>query len=220
MNMRTLTIPALLSLLLTSTACTQAADVTATIPDPAVDLTPAAEATSAEVVLAGGCFWCTEAVLERVHGVTDVVSGYAGGSQADADYEKVSAGQTAHAEVIKVTYDPKQVSFGQILKIFFAAAHDPTQVDRQGPDVGKQYRSAIFYANDDQKRVAEAYIAQLNETKIFDKPIATKLEKLDGFHPAEDYHQDYVKNHPDNPYVQQNVPPKLAKLKKMLDKSK
>jgi peptide-methionine (S)-S-oxide reductase len=218
--MRYKMIPAVLGLLLTSTACTRAADVTATIPDPAVDLKPATDATSAEVVLAGGCFWCTEAVLERVPGVSDVVSGYAGGTDSDANYEQVSAGRTAHAEVIKVTYNPQQVSFGRILKVFFAAAHDPTQVNRQGPDVGKQYRSAIFYADDEQKRVAEAYIAQLNESKIFGKPIATTLEKLDRFYPAEDYHQDYVKNHPENPYVQQNVPPKLAKLKKLQEQAK
>jgi len=207
----------LLALIFTTTACTQAAsDVTGTIPAPAIDLKPAEGQSSAQVVLAGGCFWCTEAVFEAVPGVSDVVSGYAGGTKEDADYDKVSAGSTAHAEAIKITYDPSKVSFGNLLKIFFAAAHDPTQLNRQGPDSGKQYRSAIFFADDEQKRVAEAYIKQLSDVKTFDKPIATTLEKLDTFYPAEEYHQDFVKRNPNHGYVQQNVPQKLAKLKKIL----
>ncbi len=192
-----------------------APDVTATIPDPAEDLKPTDGQTEAKLVLAGGCFWCTEAVFEAVPGVTGVVSGYAGGSKVDAEYRKVSAAQTEHAEVIEITYDPSKVTFARLLKVFFGAAHDPTQLNRQGPDTGKQYRSAIFYANDDQKRVAEAYIKQLEKAKVFDKPIVTTMEKLDAFYPAEDYHQDYVKNHPQDGYVRQNVPAKLEKLKKL-----
>ncbi len=206
------------ALLLSTTACTQAADVSATIPDPAVDLKPTEKQAAAQIVLAGGCFWCTEAVFEKVSGVTDVVSGYAGGTKEDADYNKVGAGKTAHAESIQITYDPTKVTYGQLLKIFFGAAHDPTQLNRQGPDTGKQYRSTIFFANEEQKKVAEAYIAQLTDAKIYDQPIVTTLEKLEEFYPAEDYHQDYVRLHPTNGYVQQNVPPKMVKLAKLLKK--
>jgi peptide-methionine (S)-S-oxide reductase len=205
----------LIPLLLGLASCTQAA-VPKALPNPAVDLKPADGQTSAELVLAGGCFWCTEAVFEKVPGVADVVSGYAGGSKADADYKKVSAGETEHAEVIKISYDPAKVSFGKLLKVFFAAAHDPTQLNRQGPDFGKQYRSAIFYADDEQKRVAEAYIQQLGDAKVFSDKIVTTLEKLDAFYPAEGYHQDFAKRNPDHGYVRAHVPQKLAKLEKVL----
>jgi peptide-methionine (S)-S-oxide reductase len=181
-------------------------------PDPKIDAAPAQGAQKA--VLAGGCFWCTEAVFEGVAGVSKVVSGYAGGKASDADYKKVSAGTTDHAEVIEVTFDPAKITYGQILKIFFAVAHDPTQLNRQGPDWGRQYRSAIFYANEDQKRVAQAYVAQLNEAKVFSKSIVTEIVPLAAFHAAEGYHQDFVKNNPVHPYVLVNAKPKVDKLKK------
>jgi len=181
-------------------------------PDPKLDAAP--ERGTQTAVLAGGCFWCTEAVFEGVNGVSKVISGYSGGEAADADYKSVSAGRTSHAEAIEITYDPEKITYGQILKIFFAVAHDPTQLNRQGPDWGKQYRSAIFYANDEQKRVPEAYIHQLNEAKVFDKPIVTELAPLKKFYAAEGYHQDFVKNNPMHPYVIVNSTPKVQKLKK------
>jgi len=165
-----------------------------------------------KVVLAGGCFWCVEAVFERIAGVQRVVSGFAGGQASTARYDAVAAGQTQHAESVEITYNPSVVTYGELLQIFFAT-HHPTQLNRQGPDVGTQYRSAIFYANDRQKRIAEQYIAQLNKAKVYHKPIATTLEKLDQFHPAESYHQDYVEKNPGDSYVQQYVPEKLKKLR-------
>lgn len=181
------------------------------LPDPAVDLKPAKGLQT--MVLAGGCFWCTEAVFEPVKGVTEVVSGYAGGSKETAHYKLVSGGGTQHAEAIQIRYDPAQVSYGQLLKIFFSVAHDPTQLNRQGPDYGAQYRSSIFYANDEQRRVAEAYIQQLTAAKSFAKPIVTKLESLTAFYAAEEYHQDFVKHNPMHPYVMVNSAPKIKKLK-------
>jgi peptide-methionine (S)-S-oxide reductase len=166
------------------------------------------------LVLAGGCFWCTEAVFERLIGVDKVVSGYAGGDAATAHYEIVGSGKTNHAESIEITYDPSKISMGQLLKVFFAVAHDPTTLNRQGPDWGKQYRSAIFYKDEEQKKIAEAYIKQLDEAHVFNKPIVTEVTQLKAFYPAEAYHQHYVQLHPDNPYVQQNSIPKLEKLKK------
>ncbi|MCW5963566.1 MAG: peptide-methionine (S)-S-oxide reductase MsrA [Bryobacterales bacterium] len=192
----------------------QAAETKAPFPAPLLDATAEKQQKTAKAVFAGGCFWCTEAVCERVRGVKNVVSGYAGGSADTADYRKVSAGMTDHAEVIEVTYDPNVISYGKLLQIFFAVAHDPTQLNRQGPDYGKQYRSAIFYANDEQKKVAEAYIAQLNAAGIFSKKIVTTLEKLEKFYPAESYHQDYVRNNPSQGYVVGNALPKVEKLKK------
>jgi peptide-methionine (S)-S-oxide reductase len=165
-------------------------------------------------VFAGGCFWGVEAVFRHTKGVTSAVSGYAGGTKKDADYETVSSGRTGHAESVQVTYDPTKVSYGQLLRIFFSVAHDPTQRNRQGPDVGPQYRSAIFYANDEQKRVAEAYIDQLARAKVYPKSIATEVTRLPEFYPAEDYHQDYLAKHPTNPYIVYNDLPKLADLKK------
>lgn len=191
-----------------------AADAKAPFPAPLLDATAEKQQKTAKAVFAGGCFWCTEAVCERIRGVKNVVSGYAGGTAETADYRKVSAGTTDHAEVIEVTYDPNVISYGKLLQIFFAVAHDPTQLNRQGPDYGKQYRSAIFYANDEQKKVAEAYIAQLNEAGIFGKKIVTTLEKLEKFYPAEAYHQDYVRNNPNQGYVVGNALPKVEKLKK------
>ncbi|MBE7544672.1 MAG: peptide-methionine (S)-S-oxide reductase MsrA [Bryobacteraceae bacterium] len=181
-------------------------------PDPAVDQKPATGLQKA--ILGGGCFWCTEVVYQHVEGVTKVVSGYSGGSKQTANYRAVTGGDTGHAEVIEVTYDPKKVTFGQLLRVFFDVAHDPTQLNRQGPDYGPQYRSVIFYTNEEQKQIAEAYIAQLTEAKAFKKKIVTEVSPLTAFYPAEGYHQDYVNQNPGNPYVQVNALPKVDKLKK------
>ena len=202
---------------LTNSACqvdAAAAAKAKDFPAPAVDAKMEKQQKTAKLVLAGGCFWCTEAVFERLDGVKNVVSGYAGGSASDADYKKVSSGATSHAESIEITYDPAKISYGEVLRVFFSVAHDPTQLNKQGPDWGKQYRSAIFFANDEQKAVAEAYIKQLNAAGIFSKPIVTTLEKLDKFYPAEGYHQDFVRNNPNQGYVVVNALPKLEKLNK------
>ena len=183
-------------------------------PDPAVDEKPAPQKTLKKAVLAGGCFWCTEVVYEYVEGVTQVLSGYSGGTKETADYRRVSEGDTAHAEAIEVTYDASKITYGQLLRVFFEVAHDPTQLNRQGPDYGKQYRSAVFYANDEQKRIAEAYIKQLDEAKVFKKKIVTTLEPFRQFYLAEAYHQDFVKNNPNHGYVVVNALPKVDKLRK------
>jgi peptide-methionine (S)-S-oxide reductase len=167
-----------------------------------------------KAVFAGGCFWCTEAVFERVVGVENVVSGYAGGKPDQAKYDLVSAGRTDHAECVEITFDPAKITYEQLLKIFFSVAHDPTQLNRQGPDYGRQYRSAVFYANAEQKRAVEAYVKQLGESKTFSKPIVTQIVPLQGFYPAEAYHQDFVKRNPNHPYVVVNALPKVQKLKK------
>ncbi|MEM9488176.1 MAG: peptide-methionine (S)-S-oxide reductase MsrA [Myxococcota bacterium] len=201
-----------------ATACTSSNNKAlpakaASLPDPAVDL-PAASGTQ-YAVFASGCFWCTEAVFEEVEGVGDVTSGYAGGSAQNANYSAVVGGETKHAEAVRVPYDPSLVSYGTLLRVFFTT-HDPTQVNRQGPDVGPQYRSAIFYANDEEKRVARAYIDQLSQSGLFTKPIATTLEPLVKFHAAESYHQDYAKRNPDKAYIRINAQPKVDKLHKEL----
>ena len=165
-------------------------------------------------VLAGGCFWGVEAVFERVAGVKDVVSGFAGGSKASAHYDIVSSGTTRHAEAVKITYDRARVSYGQLLKVFFAVAHDPTQLNRQGPDEGPQYRSSIFYGNPEQRAIAEAYITQLNAAHIFPRPIVTTVVSLEGFYPAEAYHQNFVKRNPRHAYVVYHDLPKLERLQK------
>lgn len=183
------------------------------LPDPATDVPLAKEHGTARAVFAGGCFWGVEAVFEHVKGVTEAVSGYSGGTLPSPTYEQVSSGRTGHAESVEVTYDPSQVSYGQLLKVFFAVAHDPTQLDRQGPDTGTQYRSAIFYANADQQRVAQAYIAQLKKAQSFRRPIVTEVTPLRAFYPAESYHQNYLAQHPDQPYIVINDLPKLAALK-------
>ncbi len=185
--------------------------VAADFPNPATDVDAKGKQTA---VFAGGCFWCTEAVFEGLAGVENVVSGYAGGKASDAKYDLVSNHKTDHAEVIQITYDPAKISFGTLLKVFFSVAHDPTQFHRQGPDWGRQYRSAVFYQGPEQKRVTEAYIRQLNEAKIFSKSIVTEVVPLNGFYPAEGYHQDFVKRNPSHPYVVVNALPKLEKLKK------
>jgi peptide-methionine (S)-S-oxide reductase len=182
-------------------------------PDPIVDVARADKGGQGRAVLAGGCFWCVEAVYKNLDGVASVKSGYAGGSAETADYETVSTGTTDHAEAVEVLYDPSQNSFGQILRVFFSIAHDPTQLNRQGPDTGRQYRSAIFYVNDEQKRVAEAYIDQLNKARVFDDPIVTEVVPLKAFYEAETYHQNYAARNPSNPYIAVNAQPKVRKLR-------
>lgn len=184
-------------------------------PDPIEDLNVPAGAGPQTLVLAGGCFWCTEAVYENIPGVIDVVSGYAGGSPETASYQQVCSGATGHAEAIRITYDPAKTSFGRLLKVFFSVAHDPTQLNRQGPDSGHQYRSAIFFASDEQKRVAQAYMDQLTQARVFDKPIVTTLEPLEAFYPAEDYHQDFFQRHPNHPYILQQAWPKVKKVRQV-----
>lgn len=181
-------------------------------PDPPEDLAPRGSQPQS-IVLAGGCFWCVEAVYRQLDGVLDVVSGYAGDSRETADYETVCSGRTNHAEVVKITYDPARITLGRLLKVFFSTAHDPTQVDRQGNDMGRQYRSAIFYADDEQKRIAEQYIGKLNTAKVFRAPIATGLEPLEAFYDAEAYHQDYAARHPFQPYIAGVSMPKVEKTR-------
>lgn len=185
----------------------------ADFPDPEIDVAPGDGEQVA--ILAGGCFWCVEAVYRELDGVHSVVSGYAGDSAETADYRAVCTGRTKHAEVVEVRFDPERISFGQILKIFFAVAHDPTEKDRQGADVGRQYRSSIFYLDEEQKKVAEAYIKQLDAAGVFEKPIATVLEPLEAFFEAEDYHQNYAALNPMQPYIAYNAAPKVQKLYKL-----
>jgi len=189
------------------------------VPDPAIDLSPAED--RGEAVLAGGCFWCTEAVFRRLRGVEEVVPGYAGGAADVANYKAVCSGRTGHAEVIRISYDPKQVSYGQLLKVFFSVAHDPTQKDRQGNDVGTQYRSAIFPSDDAQRRVADAYMRQLDAAKVFNGPLATTIEPLEAFFLAESYHHNYAELNPGQGYIQFVSMPKVGKLERyFLDKLK
>ena len=180
-----------------------------TLPTP-----PPAAKGNRTAVLAGGCFWGLEAVFEHIKGVSDVESGYSGGAAKTADYEKVGTGKTGHAEAVKITFDPAQVSYEQLLKVFFAVAHDPTQLNRQSPDTGTQYRSAIFYSNDEQKRLAASYIAELTKTKTFSAPIVTEITPLTAFYKAEDYHQNYLTLHPNQPYIVVNDQPKVENLQK------
>src|SRR5690242_1585306 len=183
-------------------------------PDAAVDMPAPSGPGKQSIVLAGGCFWGIEGLFERVKGVTKATSGFAGGEKSTAHYERVSEGNTGHAESVRVEFDPSKITLGQLLKVFFSVGHDPTQLNRQGPDKGTQYRSAIFYTNDDQKRVAEAYIKQLNDAHVFSRPIVTQVVPLKGFYPAEAYHQRYLDNNMTNPYIVYNDLPKLAALKK------
>jgi peptide-methionine (S)-S-oxide reductase len=194
-------------------ACNSAASAT-TIPDPALDAPLATTKGQQTAVLAGGCFWGIEAVFDHVKGVSKATSGYSGGAANTAQYETVSGGQTGHAESVRIVYDPSQISYGQLLKVFFSVAHDPTELNRQGPDTGTQYRSAIFYGNEEQKRIAEAYIDQLNKARVFGAPIVTQVTPLKAFYAAEDYHQDYLAHHPDQPYIVYNDIPKVENLKK------
>ncbi|MDW5265564.1 MAG: peptide-methionine (S)-S-oxide reductase MsrA [Edaphobacter sp.] len=182
-------------------------------PVPAVDETKAAKSGHETAVFAGGCFWGTQSVFQRVKGVTATTAGYAGGSASTATYAQVTTETTGHAESVKVIYDPSKLTYGQLLQIFFSV-HDPTQLNRQGPDVGTSYRSAIFYANDEQKKIATAYIAQLEAAHIFSKPVVTQVVPLKGFYDAESYHQDYATNNPNNPYIQVCDRPKIETLKR------
>jgi peptide-methionine (S)-S-oxide reductase len=191
----------------------RAAEPAFVIPPPALDQSAAPR--SETIVLAGGCFWGVQAVFQHTKGVTSAVSGYAGGEKQTAHYETVGSGRTGHAESVAVTFDPQQISYGKILQIYFSVAHNPTELNRQGPDAGTQYRSAIFYANDDQKKIASAYIAQLDKAHIFPGPIVTQLESLRGFYPAEDYHQDFAVLHPSFPYIVFNDLPKVDNLKRL-----
>lgn len=192
------------------------ATVAGTVPNPKVDAPLAAAKGEQTAVLAGGCFWGVDAVFKHVKGVLRVESGYAGGSPDTAQYETVSSGQTGHAESVHITYDPSQITYGQLLKVFFAVAHDPTELNRQGPDTGPQYRSVIFYANAEQKRIAESYIAQLDQAKVFSSKIVTQVVALKSFNEAESYHQNYLATHRDEPYIIYNDLPKLEKLRKQL----
>jgi peptide-methionine (S)-S-oxide reductase len=201
-----------------SFACSTADASSTPLPDPEIDAPLAKAKGEQKAVLAGGCFWGIEAVFEHVKGVSDAKSGYAGGDAASADYRKVSSGTTGHAESVLVTYDPSQVTYGQLLKVFFSVAHDPTELNRQGPDRGTQYRSAIFYASEEQKRIAEAYIKQLDRAKVFNQLIVTQVTPLEAFHDAESYHQDYLAQHPNEPYIVINDMPKVENLRKQLPK--
>ena len=194
---------------------TQAAEPAVSIPPPALDETPSPGSGPQTIVLAGGCFWGVQGVFEHVKGVNKAVSGYSGGTKETAHYQMVGTERTGHAESVQVTYDPKQISYGKILQIYFSVAHNPTELNYQGPDSGPSYRSAIFYANDEQKRVAQAYIAQLDKAHVFGAPIVTKLEPLTGFYPAEDYHQDFLVLHPTYPYIVFNDLPKVENLKRL-----
>jgi peptide-methionine (S)-S-oxide reductase len=185
----------------------------AAFPDPPKVAAAPVTATSEKAVLAGGCFWGMEAVFESLKGVSRAVSGYSGGSKETAQYETVSSGRTGHAESVEVTFDPSVIPFGEILRVYFSVAHDPTELNRQGPDEGTQYRSAIFYADDVQKRVAEAYIRELNAAKVFKAPIVTQVVRLQKFYPAEAYHQHFVQKNPNQPYVASYDIPKLAHLR-------
>jgi len=197
---------ALLSLLIQGVAV--AAKEVVVIPPPAVD-TPKAAGPMQTAVLAGGCFWGVQAVFQRLKGVQQAVSGYSGGQADTADYETVSSGRTGHAEAVRITFDPKEVTYGEILQVFFSVVHDPTQLNRQGPDIGTQYRSAIFHTDEQQKEIATAYIAQLQKTGSFGRPIVTRVDPMRGFYPAEAYHQDFLLKNPTHPYIVINDLPKV-----------
>lgn len=208
-------IPVILLVLGTALSHAFAAERAVEVPPPVVD-SPKAAGAPQTVVVAGGCFWGVQAVFQHLNGVQQAVSGYAGGDRATAEYEIVSGGRTGHAEAVQITFDPNVVSDGEILRVFFSVAHDPTQLNRQGPDTGTQYRSAIFYADDKQKEIATAYIAQLDKTGKFGRPIVTRLDSLRGFYAAEDYHQDYLLKHPTQPYIVINDMPKVRNFQQTL----
>jgi peptide-methionine (S)-S-oxide reductase len=193
-------------------ACNAGENTITAIPNPAVDATLSASKTEQTMVVAGGCFWGIQAVFQHVKGVVNATSGYSGGAANTAQYELVSSGETGHAESVKITYDASQITYGQLLRVFFSVAHDPTQLNRQGPDSGTQYRSVIFYNSDEQKRIADAYIVQLEKARVFPHSIVTQVVPLKAFYPAESYHQDYAANHPNNPYIVYNDAPKVAHL--------
>jgi len=207
---------ALIAPVLGATLGCSASSVATPLPDPAVDMPLAKAPGEQTAVLAGGCYWGVEGVFEHVKGVTRVVSGYSGGAADTASYRQVSSGRTGHAESVNISYDPAQISYGKLLKVFFSVAHDPTELNRQGPDTGTQYRSAIFYANAEQKRVADAYIAQLQAVRAFPRPIVTQVVPLKGFYDAEAYHQNYLDHHPNQPYIVINDLPKISNLKRQM----
>jgi peptide-methionine (S)-S-oxide reductase len=192
----------------------RAAEAARAIPAPALDATPASGAETQVAVLAGGCFWGVQGVFQHMKGVTSAVSGYAGGDKRSAHYNLVSTGMTGHAESVRVTFDPRQISYGRILQIFFSVAHDPTQLNRQGPDTGTQYRSAIFTQDAEQAKIAEAYIAQLNKAGVFDAAIVTKVTPLEGFYAAENYHQNFLVQNPTYPYIVIHDLPKVENLRR------
>ncbi len=185
------------------------------VPAPAIDQPKAATAAKQTAVVAGGCFWGIQAVFQHVKGVVSATSGYAGGSVKNPDYQIVSSGRTGHAESVQIVYDPSVISYGELLRVFFSVALDPTEINRQGPDEGTQYRSVIFYSNDEQKKIAEAYIVQLDQAKVFRGKIATQVTPLQAFYPAESYHQNYATLHPSDPYIVYNDAPKVANLRKV-----
>jgi peptide-methionine (S)-S-oxide reductase len=195
--------------------CGASAGTARQLPAAAVDTTASEVKTKEVAVLAGGCFWGMQGMFQHVRGVTKVVAGYSGGDVESANYEAVSSETTGHAEAVEITFDPKQVSYGQILRLYFSVAHDPTQLNRQGPDRGPSYRSEIFYATPAQERIARAYVAQLTAAKVFDKPIVTKIEPLKAFYAAEEYHQDYLIRNPQQPYIVYNDLPKIEALKRV-----
>jgi peptide-methionine (S)-S-oxide reductase len=203
----------LLAIVAGATACNARAGAATPVPPPAVDAPRTASAGQQTAVIAGGCFWGIQAVFQHVKGVISATSGYSGGSAKTAEYETVSTGETGHAESVQIVYDPSQITYGELLRVFFSVAHDPTELNRQGPDQGTQYRSVIFYSNDEQKRIAEAYIAQLDSAKIFPRSIVTQVVPMKAFYPAEAYHQNYAAAHPNNPYIVYNDAPKVAHLR-------
>lgn len=216
MDTRIKTIAAALALVACGWACQLKADaVDKAIPAPALD-TPAAEAKGLETaVLAGGCFWGLQGMFEHVQGVTKVVAGYSGGTKETAHYEMVGTERTGHAESVEITFDPRKISYGQLLRLYFSIAHDPTQLNRQGPDTGPSYRSEIFFTSPTQERIAKAYVAQLTKANVFGAPIVTRIEPMKGFYPAEDYHQDFLIHNPDHPYIVRNDLPKIGALKRV-----
>ena len=196
------------------TACNAKANpAVAAVPAPAIDAPRASSAGQQTAVLSGGCFWGVQAVFQHVRGVITATSGYSGGKAKTAEYELVSTGDTGHAESVQVVYDPSQITYGELLRVFFSVAHDPTQLNRQGPDEGTQYRSSIFYSDDEQKRIAEAYIVQLDKAQVFPRPIVTKVVPLQAFYPAEAYHQNYATLHPNQPYIMFNDAPKVEHVR-------
>jgi peptide-methionine (S)-S-oxide reductase len=203
-----------LTVLAGTLACRAGSGTNAAVPAPAVDEAKAAAAGKQTAVVAGGCFWGIQAVFQHVKGVVSATSGYSGGTVKNPDYETVSSGSTGHAESVQIVYDPSKVTYGELLRVFFSVALDPTEVNRQGPDDGTQYRSVIFYGNEEQKRIAEAYIAQLDQAKVFRRAIATQVVELKAFYPAEGYHQNYATVHPNDPYIVYNDAPKVANLRR------
>jgi peptide-methionine (S)-S-oxide reductase len=204
----------ILTVLAGAIACRAGSGTSTAVPAPLADEARAAGPAKETAVVAGGCFWGIQAVFQHVKGVVSATSGYSGGTAKNPDYEAVSTGETGHAESVQIVYDPSQVTYGELLRVFFSVALDPTEVNRQGPDEGTQYRSVIFYGSEEQKHIAEAYIVQLNQARIFRKAIATQVVPLKAFYPAENYHQNYATLHPDNPYIVYNDAPKVANLRR------